>query len=64
MKVYKGTRVTWVNRDDVVYTVDGGRFSSGEIKPGGSYSVVFDEVGTYPYRCTIHPTMTGVIEVV
>ena len=41
-----------------------GKFSSGEIATGGTFEFTFDEAGTYPYFCEIHPaTMRGEVEV-
>jgi hypothetical protein len=35
----------------------------GEIQPGGRRSITFSKPGTYPYHCTPHPFMKGVVEV-
>jgi plastocyanin len=40
-----------------------GSFDSGPIGAGGSYDVTFVGAGTYRYGCTIHPQMTGTVEV-
>ncbi len=60
-----GTRVVWVNRDPVAHTstADGGQWDSGLIAPGESWSMVFDELGSFSFHCTPHPFMTGVVEV-
>jgi plastocyanin len=42
-------------------TADNGEFKSDNIGNGGTYSFTFDKAGTYPYHCTIHPGMTGVV---
>lgn len=59
--VRAGTRVRWVNDDQVQHTVtaDGGAFSSPLIEPRGSYERVFDRPGDYAYHCTPHPFMTA-----
>jgi len=41
-----------------------GRFHSGGYGEGNSFEQTFDEAGSYPYFCTIHPIMTGVVRVV
>jgi plastocyanin len=48
-----GQTVTWVNKDIVAHWVIAERNTfpaSGLIQPGGTYRVVFSEVGTYPYQ--------------
>jgi 3',5'-cyclic AMP phosphodiesterase CpdA len=60
-----GATVTWINRDDVPHTVtntDGG-FKSPALDTDGQFSRRFDEKGRYPYYCSIHPKMTGRIDV-
>jgi len=62
LKITAGTRVTWVNRDDVPHTVTSSdkRFkSSGALDTDDAYSVVFDSPGTYTYFCAVHPHITG-----
>lgn len=62
-----GDVVTWTNDHSVNHTStsdDGGAtWDSGVIPPGGSFSFTFDNAGTFPYLCTIHPFMTGSITV-
>ncbi len=41
-----------------------GRFHSGAYGQGKTYERRFDKTGEYPYFCTIHPIMTGVVRVV
>ena len=40
-----------------------GLFDSGAFKPGDSYSLKFNESGTFNYFCTIHPWMEGIVNV-
>ncbi len=63
--VTTGTTVTWSNRDAVNHTVtsDTGLFDSGQIPKDGTYTHTFTTAGTFPYHCTIHPTMTGTVVV-
>jgi plastocyanin len=61
-----GTKVTWTNNDGVAHTVTStdDRFSSsGNLGNGATYEFTFNEVGSFPYHCTIHPSMTGTITV-
>jgi plastocyanin len=63
--IKKGEKVTWTNKDNQDHTVNesAGVFTSGNIKPGKSYSYTFDKAGTYSYRCKHHPRMKGTVEV-
>jgi plastocyanin len=66
LQVRAGTRVRWVNDDQVQHTVtaDDGSLSSPLIDGGQTYERVFDRPGTYPYHCTPHPFMTARVTVV
>ena len=64
LKVAKGTRVVWANKDSVKHTATRrGSFTTGKIKPGHAAAVRFTAKGTYGYFCTIHPDMHGKIVV-
>lgn len=58
-----GTKVTWVNRDDIPHNVRSteDKFKSKALDTGDTYSFTFDTPGTYEYFCSIHPKMTGKI---
>lgn len=64
--VVAGTKVTWVNKDDIVHTVTGvGRTISGmkELKGGDQTSYTFEGEGVFPYSCLYHPGMAGAVVV-
>jgi plastocyanin len=63
-EVHPGHSVDWVNRGSRVHTVtfDDGT-DSGRLEPSERYERTFPEAGRFPYRCTIHAGMTGVVEV-
>lgn len=65
LTVVQGTTVTWTNNDSVSHTVTGdqGGPNSGTLAPGQSYSFTFSTVGSFPFHCSIHPSMTGTITV-
>ena len=65
LTVKAGTKVTWTNNDSVAHTVtsDSGKFDSGNISPGQSFSYTFTNTGTFNYHCTIHPMMKGTVVV-
>ena len=62
------TSITWVNRDSASHTSTATagselRWNSRRLRTGESFTVTFNEPGTYPYRCSIHPRMTGTVTV-
>lgn len=55
--------VNWVWQDaPITHDVVGEGFQS-EIQSAGTFSHTFEEAGTYRYICSLHPSMTGTIEV-
>ena len=62
-----GTRVVWINRDDIPHTVTSPSgqqvFGSPPLDTDDRFSVVFDRPGIYRYFCSIHPMMTGTVVV-
>ena len=65
LTVPRGTRVTWVNHDDVPHTVTSTAkpklFDSGAMDTDDQFSHVFKTPGTYDYFCAVHPKMTAQI---
>ena len=61
-----GGKVTWINAGQAPHnaTADDDSFATEDLDAGKIASETFDEAGSYPYICTIHPQMTGTIEVV
>jgi plastocyanin len=59
----RGPTVTWVNDDGTTHavTADGGAFDSGHLADGATFHFAFDQVGDFPYHCSIHTTMHGII---
>ena len=59
-----GDSVNWVNQDGVLHstTQDANLWSSNLI-PGGSFTFMFNNPGTYTYHCRFHPYMIGTINV-
>jgi plastocyanin len=63
LTVPAGTTVTWAFRDGAVaHDAKGPGFQS-EVMAEGAFRHRFTQPGSYDYRCTLHPTMTGTIEV-
>ncbi len=66
VEVAAGTEISWTNEDSATHTVTGDgdlEFDSGNVAQGESFSMSFDEVGTYAYVCTIHSQMEAEIVV-
>ncbi len=67
LTVTVGTKVRWVNRDTEsphsVAAEDGKTITSPLIEPGKEFSFEFTQTGQITYRCSVHPTMMGVIVV-
>jgi plastocyanin len=70
--VPKGTTVIWVNQDTTDHQIvndaqgtiaQGALFTSNSLPKGASYSFKFDNPGTYPYHCSIHPSMKATVKV-
>lgn len=59
LEVSIGTRVTWINRDNVKHRVSGAEFKSGILNPGQTYSYRFNRLGIFEYSCEFEPGMTG-----
>lgn len=72
--ISKGTRVTWINKDDTEHFINTDAHPSHTYYPAqnsrglnmsDSFSLTFDKAGIYPYHCSAHAaTMTGTILVV
>lgn len=65
LKVAAGTTVTWINRDDEPHTIVSAeaKFRSDALDTGDKFSFTFTSPGIYNYFCTLHPHMTGTVEV-
>ena len=59
-----GATVTWRFEDGAIpHDVKGGGMDSGGPQSKGTFTHRFDQPGTYDYRCSLHPAMTGRVEV-
>jgi plastocyanin len=60
-----GETVQWINLDTVRHTSTSDTlvWDSGLLAEGDTFEFTFDDVGVYPYHCTVHPTMTGTVTV-
>ena len=60
-----GDAIQWTNGDSVPHTatLDEGDCGTEMIAAGATLGLTFNAAGTYTYHCTVHPEMTGTIEV-
>lgn len=65
LTIKKGDTIVWTNKDSAPHTVTGntGGPSSGTLNQNQTYSFTFNSVGTFSYKCALHPSMTGVVMV-
>jgi plastocyanin len=63
--VHVGDTITWTNRDIAPHTATAtdGSFNTGTINKDKSGSHTFTKAGTFPYICSIHPSMKGSVTV-
>jgi plastocyanin len=63
--VTPNSEVTWDNKDVAPHTATAldGSFDTGRIQPGALGSATVPSQGVIPYRCTIHPWMTAILQV-
>jgi plastocyanin len=63
LTVPAGTKVTWINKDDVPHTVRSNdkTIKSRVLDTDDQFSYTFSTPGTNSYFCSIHPHMTGKI---
>ena len=64
LRIKKGDKVVWTNKDSARHTVtsdSGGELGSELLGKGESYSKTFTETGTYEYHCTPHLYMKAKI---
>lgn len=65
LKVKAGTKVVFVNHDDIPHSVVGDtiKFHSKALDTDESFAFVFDKPGQIVYFCGLHPHMKGKITV-
>ena len=62
LNVRRGTRVTWINHDDVPHMIVStkGKFASSPVLDTDQrYAATLHAAGTYDYFCSLHPQMRG-----
>ena len=70
--IQSGDKVKWINSDEEAHTVTSGpqgsadsgkQFDSGLLSANQTFDHTFDKPGTYNYYCSVHPIMTGLVNV-
>ena len=64
--VKAGQEVCWVNEDSIQHDAvaeSGATFKSELFNKGETFTATVDQPGTIKYVCTVHPGMTGELEV-
>ena len=63
IEINAGDSVTWTHRGAAPHTVtaDDRAVDSGRLDGGQSYTITFDNAGTFAYHCDFHPNMTGTV---
>jgi len=63
LTIQKAANVTWRNYDSVQHTVvsDSSAFSSPLLNTRATCTYQFNNSGSFPYYCSIHPYMKGTI---
>lgn len=62
--ISKGDTVIWTNQDSVRHDINGDGIESSLLSKGETFSMTFNQAGTYNYICTPHPYMKGSVIVV
>jgi len=65
LNISVGTTVVWYNNDSVDHTITArdNSFYSGRMSPNETFEYTFQQSGTLEYYCTIHPSMTGNVNI-
>ncbi len=71
IEIFIGDTIIWKNADTEFHDITSGVspvvddiFASGPFGPGKSFAYKFSEIGIFPYYCTLHPHMSGIVSVV
>ncbi|MEO6873121.1 MAG: cupredoxin family copper-binding protein [Chthoniobacterales bacterium] len=64
IEIKKGDTVEWTNDDITPHTATAlPSFDSGSVASAKTWSHTFTKAGSFPYGCTFHPEMKGVVVV-
>ena len=63
IKVGVGDTVTWKFVGNSAHNVTFDEGESSDLMKDGEFERTFEEAGTFDYTCTVHPGMTGKVDV-
>lgn len=64
LSVAAGDTVEWTNDQSITHTVTSNdELFDMTLSEDATFEFTFEDAGTYPYFCAIHPAMVGTIEV-
>lgn len=65
LRAHPGDTIVWVNHDIVPHTTtaNDSTWDSGQLNQGEQFEWIATDRGDYPYLCSLHPVMTGVVQV-
>ena len=61
VRVGLGTTVTWENVSGLPHNISGPAIDFADLPVDATHSKTFSKAGIYPYACTIHQGMSGVV---
>ena len=63
--VAPGTKIVWINKDQIPHTVTTAdkSFMSKAMDTDDTFEQTFVNAGDFSYFCTLHPFMTGIVHV-
>lgn len=65
LTVAPGTKVTWINQDDIPHLVADAKnpqaMKSPPLDTGDKFAFTYAKPGIYPYFCALHPHMQGTV---
>lgn len=64
LKIKLHDQIIWVNKDKETHQIKGDNWGNVPIKQGESFTQTFDQIGTFPYICSIQTKLQGKIVVV
>lgn len=59
--MHAGQTVVWRNDGREEHDVTGDDWHSGQMEPTTEYRQIFGVIGTFAFRCSIHPDMVGTL---